>query len=281
MGDNIPDDDSVLQIEAEAPLPPTPNDGYHSHHRPHTPRRPTRRTEAYPLTHSSVITDPPKSTMLATNDRSSSKWTWTILDLSGAHYDTWKTDLYLVAATEYTVDLRPLFDYDSRNATDMAAAQFATSQKETGAYQCAHQILLRSLSVALRTFLRNDILLGHPWLLLNTLIRRFKHHPAKDRKHITHTYLRRFRRKDDEALREWAFRCKTLISSAKEQGTIFSADYTHNVLLSGLPDAYPEQTKGYLLGHSTATRRTITIQDLCLYEEEWETMNNIRPPRVN
>ncbi|KNC84471.1 hypothetical protein SARC_03304 [Sphaeroforma arctica JP610] len=60
----------------------------------------------------------------------------------------------------------------------------------------------------------------------------------------------------------------------------FSPDYTQDLFLSGLPVFYQEQTKGYLLGRSTNSRSIISIQDLCLYVEEWET-TNIRPHTVD
>ncbi|KNC82144.1 hypothetical protein SARC_05564 [Sphaeroforma arctica JP610] len=89
MGDHRPDEDSVLQIDAEVPLPPTPNDeGYATpperlptDRTAPLPRRPRQRPEAYPFTHTPVITNPPKlSTMLSTNDKHTTKWTWNILD---------------------------------------------------------------------------------------------------------------------------------------------------------------------------------------------------------
>ncbi|KNC84470.1 hypothetical protein SARC_03303 [Sphaeroforma arctica JP610] len=79
--------------------------------------------------------------MLPANDKNHPKWTWTILDISGPKYDTWKTDLYFAAATDYTADLRPLLAYVSSAATDMGASQLAIANKDTGAYLRAHQVL--------------------------------------------------------------------------------------------------------------------------------------------
>ncbi|KNC74552.1 hypothetical protein SARC_12907, partial [Sphaeroforma arctica JP610] len=64
---------------------------------------------------------------------------------------------------------------------------------------------------------------------------RFQHNSAKERKHINHTYLRRFKRKVDEVLREWAYRCEVLIRQADEQGTRFPTEFQQDLFLSGLP----------------------------------------------
>ncbi|KNC86436.1 hypothetical protein SARC_01392 [Sphaeroforma arctica JP610] len=116
MGDNK-DDDSVLQIEDEAPPPQLLDEGYatpllpatdpptNPTHQPHPPTTHlTRHVADVKHTRYKLLTHHPRYCSLLT--KVTTKGPGRCLTSLAPSFDTWKTDLYIAAASEYTTDHR-------------------------------------------------------------------------------------------------------------------------------------------------------------------------------